>query len=124
MRKVGRIIALQPVSVAADGKARIERKSCLCDGLRFVLCPQHSESSGKDKMSDGIIAVGLKATTQPYDCFSVGAELQLGKAGKMRPSVGEDVARRQAKRLADTLLSFLTTPDKYRGKTDSAMSLG
>lgn len=50
----GWIITLCAVAEAADGKAWIERKSCLCSGPRLIQRTEQRWCSGEPKMRDGI----------------------------------------------------------------------
>ena len=59
-------------------------------------------------MRDGIISIGLDASTVPGDGFGVGLKLHFGDAHRRHPSVCQHIARREAERLVDMKLCFCT----------------
>src|SRR6476660_975761 len=63
-------------------------------------------------MRDGIISIGLDASTEPDDGFGVGLKLHFGDAHIRHPSVCQHIARRQAERLVDMKLCFCTATKK------------
>jgi len=76
------------------------------------------QGSGKKEMHERKIPVGLDGTTEPRDCFLVGAKMQLGGPGEMVPQKDPIVARRETKRLVDMCLGFLGATDKNLAQTD------
>src|SRR5439155_20942709 len=94
---------------AANGEARIERKSCLHGGPCLVLLAELRQSSGKTEMRDGIISVGFETPAQPSDRFGVGVELNFGEADPHHPPGGDGIARRKTECLLDVGFGFRTT---------------
>lgn len=64
-------------------KLGIDRKSSLRSGSRLIQRAEQRQSGGEMKMREGMISIGLNAAAQPYDCFCIGAEVQLGEAHNM-----------------------------------------
>src|SRR5262249_49102036 len=98
---VGRIVSHISRTEAADGEARIERKSRLCSRPRLVQRPTQSQRAGELKMHKSIVSICLDTPAQPRDCCLVVAEMQMRVARKLHPAEGVSIARGEAKSLVD-----------------------
>jgi hypothetical protein len=99
------------ITKAANGEIRIERKSRLHCGPRFVQLPEPRQRSRENEMRGGMVSVCVKSPAQPDDCFGIGTELHLGEADDCHPSMGKNVARRKAECLIDVRSASAFTAD-------------
>ena len=100
-----------------------ERKSGLCRRPCLAQTAEKRKGSGKKKMRMGI-AVDLDTTAKPIGRFCVSTELQLGDADTHEPSVGQGVARREAKRFVDMSFGLRTATKKILGRYRLSHGLG
>jgi hypothetical protein len=99
--EVSRIAARSTALEATDREPWVKCKSRLGGSPRLIQTAEQRQGSGKVEMREGKIAVGLDAAAQPGDRFGVRVKLLLCDASNHHPSVGKDIAWREAQRFVN-----------------------